>query len=96
MADQRTSSTPFYSAQGLAVVKRPVVNASGGTTTGFTVCHVNEYIDGAAETIADALNRLPEAEAMLVKAASALRGNDEVEVNLIADQIEDWMCGNGR
>lgn len=95
MADLRTSTTPYYRAEGLDVVKRPVVNPGGGITTGFTVCRTNEYVEGAAETVADALNRLPEAEALLVKAASALRSGDEVQVNLIADLIEDWMCGNG-
>lgn len=65
MTDKRTSDAPLYRAEGLQVVKRPVVNPAGGTTMGFRVCTVNEYVDGAAEVIADALNRLPELEAAL-------------------------------
>lgn len=63
MADKRTSDAPLYYARGHTVMKRPVVNASGGTTMGFRVCDANEYVEGeegtAADIIADALNRLP-------------------------------------
>lgn len=58
------------------------------------VATASPFIDGAAEQIARALNRLPEAEQLLIQAAQALRSGDEKRVNDMADVIEDWMVGD--
>lgn len=60
------------------------------------VAECSDFIDGAAGQIARALNRLPQAEALLVGAAAALRSLDGGTVvstlaQDLAEQIEDWM-----
>lgn len=62
MADKRTSDAPLYYAEGDHVMRRPVVNPTGGTTMGFRVCTANEYVTGengesCAQLIAAALNK---------------------------------------
>lgn len=56
---------PFYYVRGRGVHKRPIDLPNGASTLGFQVCQCSEYVDGAAKTIADALNRLPQLETML-------------------------------
>lgn len=57
------SEAPLYYAKGLEVWKRPVERPgkTPGTTDstfGFKVCECNEYVEGAAEEIAAALNHM--------------------------------------
>lgn len=48
-------------------------------------------IEGAAEEIARSLNRLPEAEALLIETASAIRSGADAQP--LADKIEEWVVG---
>jgi hypothetical protein len=47
--------------------------------------------EGSAGEIARALNRLPEAEALLIEIASAIRSGADAQP--LADQIEEWVVG---
>jgi len=87
------------------VYRRPVTTEEG-TVMGFRVCETDEYIDGAAEEIAHALNELPKVQLLLIEAAQALReavnhigepyttkeGKPYKEAaEATAAKIEDWM-----
>lgn len=98
----------FYVADdGVSVFKRAVheINETTGQPTGkvqmgFKVCVCDEFVEGAAEQIARALNRLPKAEAILIDVASTIRsetanwdrGDDFPQAILDrADAVEEWM-----
>lgn len=68
-----------------------------GGQMGFRVCTCAEDVGGAAQEIARALNRLPEAEALLVDIVSAIRQvgggltGPAAELTSRANAIEEWM-----
>ena len=86
----------------LQVRKRPVESEDGrGSTMGFVVCTCDEDVEGAAEEIARSLNRLPEAEAILIDVAGKIRAEEATDPHgknhlgdlpKVAAAIEDWMC----
>lgn len=65
---------PTVLKRGLVEAKDTTHQLTGMEIPGAWICHVNPEIDGAPEEIARALNRLPKLEALLIDAASALRG----------------------
>lgn len=83
----------YVKDNGLEVFSRP----PSPTLLGFRVCTAEEDVDGAAEEIATALNRLPEAEAKLLEIVAAIRQIGDTLTGPAADlltkaqAIEDWM-----
>jgi hypothetical protein len=75
-----------YFADGLMVHRRDPV-----TMEDTYVCECSDFIAGAAEQIARALNRLPKAEELLVQAAQTLRGGVIEPPAELATEIEEWM-----
>ena len=65
------------------------------TQEGYQViCTVSEHVDGAAETIAKALNFQDRAQELLVQAAAAMRQVNGDAVNLnedLAAEIEEFL-----
>lgn len=84
----------YVGDDGLSVFKRPVQSfredgTSAGSTMGFKVCTTDEWVDGAAVEIARSLNRLPKAEALMIKVAGSIR--EGAEPQPLADEIEQWI-----
>lgn len=96
--------TDLYYAEGTKVYRRGVVEVSDITNepTGRAIeeqfiCECSDFVEGAAEQIVRALNRLPKAEAVLVDVvarirAEAERADDIAGLEDVADAIEEWMC----
>ena len=55
------------------------------------VCLCMSPIEGVAEEIARSLNRLPEAEAILIHTAQSIRAGAEPPE--LADALEEWAVG---
>lgn len=94
--------TDLYYAEGTKVYRRGVVEVSDITNepTGRAIeeqfiCECSDFVEGAAEQIVRALNRLPKAEAILVDVVGTIRAaetDDCKELVTRADAIEEWMC----
>ena len=84
---------PRFFADGLKVMQRPDVPG----LVPFEGCACSPDVDGAAEEIATALNRLPEAEAKLLEIVAAIRQvggtltGPAADLLTKAQAIEDWM-----
>lgn len=85
----------FY-AEGDTVHKRGLVEANetdhaltGQEVAGFWVCQCSDFIPGAPEQIARALNRLPKLEVLLVEIAGVLRSGEADALNKMAAKIEE-------
>lgn len=101
--------TDLFFARGNMVYRRGIVEAretdgqlTGRETEEVFVCEASDFIDGGAEQIVRALNRLPKAEAILIDVAQTIRLADEnhdpdsragfpIELVNRADAIEEWM-----
>jgi hypothetical protein len=91
-------------ADDIVVRKRGLVeHTEGGELTGReamgidVVCAVDPQYPDYAQQIAHALNRLPKAERLLIEVAAKLRRAMETgpigEVEAVAQEIEDFICG---
>lgn len=80
----------FYVADdGRSVYQRPHETDAGGTAMGFRVCVCDPDVEGAAAEIVRALNRLPQAEGVLIEVAQAIRAGGDAQEQ--ADKIEAWV-----
>lgn len=83
----------FYVAEGedqyggmAAVMRRDETDPDNAVM----VCVVGQ-IEGVAEEIARSLNRLPEAEALLIHTAQSIRAGADPQP--LADALEEWAVG---
>lgn len=85
--------------RGLVEAKDTTNQPTGNECPPVEVCLVNPEVEGAAEEIARALNRLPKMEALLIEAAAVMRGdsaatawaNEKALAEMLV-KIEEAIC----
>lgn len=85
--------------RGLVEAKDTTNQPTGTEVEETWVCEPNPEIDGAADQIARALNRLPKMEALLIEAAAVMRGDsaatawaNEKALAEMLIKIEEAIC----